>query len=201
MVVVFFWDDVAPGKSETKYLPVPCMPLRYPRLARNSLENRSDVNQRLQLHESWNARAGVAQYRAFRPRFLNYLVSEVDENGEEDVYFERRPVGRDDMTPFVVIAYCSEHFSAPEGQNDTDGDALLATAVLATTRYYFQNGRPNDLQEHPRAFWTAENCIPSETDVDEHGNIVDVPDGPEREALANRDVSRSSSQTPNPLSH
>lgn len=178
------------------YLPLPYMGLRYPRLARSRLENRSEILQQLP------SSAATSEYRTFRPRFLNYFVAHTGPDGEQMLYFERRPVGPGAMPPFVVVAYCSRHYARqvatanggppqPEGEN-LDTEALLATAFSATQEY-FQTHLPqaawNDLENHPRAFWSAVNCIPPHEAVDQHGNIVHVPDGPDKEALKNRDVS------------
>ncbi len=191
---MWFAPSTAAHKSESRYLSVPYMQLRYPRLARNMLENRAEVAERLQRHASCNTRAALSEYRTFRPRFLNYLV-EVERDGRKRVESERRPVGPDDLTPFVLVAYCSEHYkisdnkeSEPEGGN-CDLDALLAVATQAAIRHF--SPLPADLQSSPRAFWVSANCIPPSKLVDEHGNIQSV-EGEEKEALANQDVSSSS---------
>lgn len=197
-VLVFTsWED-APDKPETKYLPLPYMELRYARLARNSLENRPEDGKPLHSHASWNRETALSQYRTFRPRFLNYLVARVGDDGQKSVWFERRPVGRDDMTPYVAVVYCSEHYVSDKdrGQSgseskSSDHEALLMTAFQAAEKH-FKGRLSDDLERHPRAFWTAANCVPASLDVDEQGTVVDVVEGPERVLLESKDVSLSS---------
>jgi hypothetical protein len=201
----FSEDSGTPAKYEAKYLPLPYMELRYPRLARNTLENRNghEVTERLHSRASPNTNTVLAQYRTLRPRFLNYLVEgeEVDQNGQKCVGWKRRAVWATDSTPFVVVAYCSKHFPIDEagdpepGAHDSNLENLLAASAKAASRYFRTSPRfrnlPQDLKTYPRAFWTAANCMPPSKVGDELGVEHDVPDESAREALANQDVSDS----------
>ena len=186
-------------KSETMYLPMPYMRLKYPRLARSVLENRAPVAQRLHHHASWNTKAALSEDRTFRPQFLNYLVAVEGDDGRPQVGFERRPVGPDDLTPFVVVAYCSEHYDIsdkdePEGDGDNgDLEALLAAATKAAVEYF--GPLPADLHSSPRAFRVSANCMPSSMTVDDQGNVRTV-EGPESDVVATQNVSRCCSPCP-----
>jgi hypothetical protein len=205
VIFLFYWmgmwfvspDQQPEGKSQNKYLPMLYRGLRYPRLARNMLENRKGVARQLQGHATWNTRTALSTYRTFRPRFLNYLV-EFERNGQKAYRSERRPVGPNDLTPFVLVAYSSEHYHIPDENDDLtatrdggdvnkekDLELLLAVATKACESYF--HPLPADLQKSPRAFWLAANCMPAGEVADEYGRIHRV-DGVEKEVLANQDV-------------
>ncbi|KAK4234185.1 hypothetical protein C8A03DRAFT_47424 [Achaetomium macrosporum] len=203
VIFLFYWvgmwmvgpDQQPEGKDPTKYLPMLYRGLRYPRLARNMLENREQVVQQLQNHATWNTKAALSTYRTFRPRFLNYLV-EVERDGRKRYQYERRPVGPNDLTPFVLVAFSSEHYHIPDEDDPRSGgggnvnrredlEALLAVGTKAAETYF--SPLPADLQKTPRAFWLSANCMPAGEVADEYGNVRRV-DGPEKEALANQDT-------------
>lgn len=187
------------GKDPTRYLPLLYSGLRYPRLARNILENREQVAQRLNGYATWNTETALSTYRTFRPRFLNYLV-EVEGNGQPTYHYERRPVGPNDLTPpFVMICYSSKHYTISD-QDHADGDnddleALLAVGTKAAAEHFGllprdpeQKALPLDLEKEPRAFWVAANCMPYNEVTDEDGRSRKV-EGLEQERLGNQDVS------------
>jgi len=80
-------------KDSNWYLPLLYRGIRYPRLARNLLENRNEIAVRLASSPSWSP-AALGTYRTFKPRYLNYLVErgESDANGNKWYGCERRPV-------------------------------------------------------------------------------------------------------------
>ena len=189
------------GKDQTKYLPVMYRGLRYPRLARNALENREQVARRLNGYASWNTGAALSLYRTFRPRFLNYLVK-VERDGRTSYECERRPVGPNDLTPFVMVCYSSAHYRIPDkdesggpGGGQDDLETLLSVAIKATFQHF--SPLPSDLQQNPRAFWTAANCMPANEVADENGEIRSV-EGFDVETLVNQDVGDN---TPIPNAH
>ncbi|KAK4118234.1 hypothetical protein N657DRAFT_583995 [Parathielavia appendiculata] len=195
-LVIFFMSwmirDHSPPteKDQTKYLPVMYRGLRYPRLARNILENREVVARSLYITGSGNISAARSSYRTFRPRFLNYLVETV-RDGRRVYEFERHPVRADDLTPFVMVCYSSAHYHIPDETEDEQGgdsgdlEALLAVATAAAVRHF--SPMPSDLRKTPRAFWIAANCMPPDVAVDKTGNLRRV-EGFEREMLANEDT-------------
>jgi hypothetical protein len=183
-LTIGFGQSQPEGKNQNKYLPLLYRGLRYPRLARNTLENREQVARQLHSHSSWNTRAALSTYRTFRPRFLNYLV-EVVRDGRKIYKSERRPVGPDDLTPFVLVAWSSEHYHI-DGDDEGDLEALFAVAANAAVQYF--DPLPDDLQQNPRAFWVSANCLPPGEIADEDGNIR-IVEGLEKEVLANQDVS------------
>ncbi|AEO67483.1 uncharacterized protein THITE_118127 [Thermothielavioides terrestris NRRL 8126] len=177
-------------KDKTKYLPLLYSGLRYPRLARNMLENREAVLRRLKAQEADNRTAAISNYRTFRPRFLNYLV-EVENNGQKMVGYERLPVRPDDLTPYVLVAFSSEHYHIPdenEALNDdrkSDLEALLAMATKAAETYFSPSSE--DLEKKTKAFWLSANCMPFNELADEHGVVHEV-DECDRERLMNQDT-------------
>lgn len=189
---------VPAGKDQNKYLPLMYRGLRYPRMARNMLENREQVAQRLRSHAGWNTEAALSSYRTFRPRFLNYLIETRGKDGKKRYTSERRPVGLDDLTPFVMVAYSSAHYDIPQDDSEpsnppNDGsdsrydlEALLAVATKAAAQYF--SPLPANLEQNQRAFWVSANCMPPGEVADEHGNVRTV-DAQEKESLANQDVS------------
>lgn len=186
-------NDSSPpeGKDKTRYLPLLYRGLRYPRLARNILENREQVVQQLNGYATGNTKQALSTYRTFHPRFLNYLVK-VERNGQPTYMYERRPVYLNDLTPpFVMVCYSSQHYAISD-QHQPDGasgdlEALLAVATKATANY-FGLLPSHDLEKEPRAFWVAANCMPCNEVTDEDGNSLEV-EGLEQEKLANQDVS------------
>ncbi|GAB1315519.1 Heterokaryon incompatibility domain-containing protein (Fragment) [Madurella fahalii] len=184
-------DDSAPvEKDQTKYLPLMYRGLRYPRMARNILENREQVARLLYNYAPGNTTTALSLYRKFRPRFLNYLV-ETERNGRKTYECERHPVGVKDLTPFVMVCYSSAHYHIPDesqagpGIDNDDLNALLALATKAAVEHF--KPLPSDLRRDRRAFWIAANCIPPDIDVDDNGNTRHV-EGPDKEDLANRDT-------------
>ncbi|KAK4193995.1 hypothetical protein QBC40DRAFT_48483 [Triangularia verruculosa] len=191
------YDSSGPveGKDPTKYLPLMYGGLKYPRMARNMLENREQVAQLLHKYASWNTTAALSSYRTFRPRFLNYLVK-TKQDGREFFSFETRPVPLDDITPFIMIAWSSAHYelrsreneSAISQNNEGDLDALLSVGVKAAVQYFGLEPEKHDLQQHPKAFWCSANCMPPTKKVDGLGNVVDVRAEEEKQLLANQDT-------------
>ena len=102
------YENIDPpvAKDETKYLPMMYGNLRYSRLARNLMENRSEVAMQLRHHPAWDT-SGLGTYRTFRPRFLNYLVR-TQQNGATIYKSERRPVSPVGL-PFFFASFPS-HF-------------------------------------------------------------------------------------------
>ncbi|CAP71654.1 uncharacterized protein PODANS_6_50 [Podospora anserina S mat+] len=184
------------GKDPTKYLPLMYRGLKYPRLARNMLENRHQVAQLLYRYTSWNTTAALSSYRTFRPRFLNYLVQTELPDGRKLFSFETRPVPDNDITPFIMIAWSSAHYELKSRDNESglprnnegDLDALLSVGVKASVKYFGLEPEKQDLRQHPKAFWCSANCMPPTKMVDHLGRVVNV-DGEEKELLANQDVS------------
>lgn len=182
------------GKDRTKYLPLLYGGVRYPRLARNLLENRREVIQRLYDPEELHKQAGTSTYRTFRPRFLNFLVEVETNNGQTKYICELRAVRDDDLTPYVLVAWCSEHYDLSTEDTPQSGDSnvksdlepLLAVATKAAVQHF--RLQPGDLMKRARAFWCSANCMPYDRKVDEQGNKHRVEEGPERDALENQDV-------------
>ncbi|SPQ25612.1 d9231210-e810-41bf-9b25-17d28832bb11 [Thermothielavioides terrestris] len=174
-------------KDKTKYLPLLYSGLRYPRLARNMLENREEVLRRLKAQEADNKKAAISNYRTFRPRFLNYLV-EVEIEGQKSVGFERLPVRPDDFTPYVLVAFSSDHYHIPakDGTDrESDLEALLAIATKAAELYF--RPTPEDLKQKSKAFWLSANCMPYNARADEYGLVHEV-DERDSERLQNQDT-------------
>jgi len=188
----FFIGDTGPppGKAPDKYLPTMYEGLRYPRLARNLLENRQPVALQLQSSPAWNSE-GLGNYRTFRPRFLNYLVRR-ERNGAPSFAYERRPVPADDVTPYIVVAWASSHFAISDGGTDGGGDleVLLGVATKAAAHYFGLTPSDNhSLEAAPRAFWVSANCIPPNLWVDEAGNAHPIDaNSAESDELANQDT-------------
>lgn len=84
------------GKNPHAYLPFLYNGSRYPRIARNPMEDRREVYEQRPSDPSGLLTDPTLIYRAFRPRYLCYLVTTTitNENGEEVEmpYFETRPV-------------------------------------------------------------------------------------------------------------
>jgi len=164
--------------------------LRYPRLARNVLENREQVAQRLRGQSN---KTVLSTYRTFRPRFLNYLI-EINRDGRTTFESERLPVEENDFTPFIMVCYSSEHYRLRGdelGNGDVDSDdleLLLAVSTKAAVAHF--QLKPGDLDKGPRAFWTSANCMPPDEIYDKEGPGICKVDGLEREVLANQDVSK-----------
>ncbi|KAK4173351.1 hypothetical protein QBC36DRAFT_58534 [Triangularia setosa] len=190
------YDSSGPveGKDPAKYLPLMYRGLKYPRMARNMLENREQVAQLLHKYASWNTTAALSSYRTFRPRFLNYLV-ETEQDGQKSFYFETRPVPLNDITPFIMIAWSSAHYELKSRENESrlshnnegDLDALLSIGVKAAVQYFDLEPGKHDLQQQPKAFWCSANCMPPSKKVDNHGNVISV-EGEEKQLLANQDT-------------
>ena len=105
--------------------------LRYPRLARNVLENREQVAQRLRGQSN---KTVLSTYRTFRPRFLNYLI-EINRDGRTTFESERLPVEENDFTPFIMVCYSSEHYRLRGdelGNGDVDSDDLELLLAVST---------------------------------------------------------------------
>ncbi|KAK4223943.1 hypothetical protein QBC38DRAFT_36148 [Podospora fimiseda] len=181
--------DEASDKDASKYLPMMYRGLRYPRLARNVLENREHVARQL-----WNQsnKTVTSTYRTFRPRFLNYLV-EVEIDGRKTIEAECRPVPNDDLTPFVMVCYSSAHYNLSDSDNrveveeNEDLESLIAVSTKAAIDYFKLKPGSGALEKKQYAFWTSANCIPPSRVVDQNGNVRYV-DGLERELLENQDT-------------
>ncbi|KAH8881789.1 hypothetical protein GQ53DRAFT_886717 [Thozetella sp. PMI_491] len=191
LLAFFTWESGPPeGKPQDKYWPLLYSGLRYPRLARNLLENRQEVVEKVAYHPAWNPKA-MGSYRTFRPRFLNYLVPTVID-GKRTYKAERGPVTQDSIVPYVVVAYSSAHFNlqrSPEatGENQ-DLVELLGIATQAATHYF--KSTSTNLETERRAFWIAANCLPPDQIVDDSGEVKRISIGtPEAVDLANQDVS------------
>jgi hypothetical protein len=198
LITIGYGSGPPEGKDATRYLPLLYSGLRYPRLARNILENREQVAQRLNGYATGNTDTALSTYRTFRPRFLNYLIK-VERNGQTTYHYERRPVGPNDLTPpFVMVCYSSKHYAISD-QHQADGnngdlEALLAVATKAAAQYFGllptdpeNTVSPHDLEKKPRAFWIAANCMPCNEFTDENG-ISRRVEGLEQERLGNQDV-------------
>jgi hypothetical protein len=109
------------------------------------------------------------------------------------VGYERLPVRPDDLTPYVLVAFSSEHYHIPdenEALNDdrkSDLEALLAMATKAAETYFSPSSE--DLEKKTKAFWLSANCMPFNELADEHGVVHEV-DECDRERLMNQDVRR-----------
>lgn len=164
MSILTMDPDEPTGKDVSKYLPMMYRGLRYPRLARNVLENREQVARRL--HDQ-STTTVMSTYRTFRPRFLNYIV-EVEVGGRKTFDSECRPVADNDLTPFAMVCYSSAHYHLPENDHDgglDDLESLIAVSTKAAVEY-FQLKPGVDLNKTPRAFWTSANCMPPNKVVD-----------------------------------
>ncbi|KAK1757075.1 hypothetical protein QBC47DRAFT_412412 [Echria macrotheca] len=181
--------EEAAEKDQTRYLPMMYKGLRYPRLARNLLENRLQVAQRL--HDQ-GGKTVLSSYRTFRPRFLNYIV-EVEVNGRKKFDSVRRAVPENDLTPFVMVCYASAHYNLPDAdgnvhaQDQDDLERLISVSTKAATQYFQLKPGEVDLFKTPYAFWSSANCMPPGEVADENGRPTPVH-GLERERLANQDT-------------
>ncbi|KAK3381194.1 hypothetical protein B0H63DRAFT_545665 [Podospora didyma] len=180
--VVLMWlptvAAIVVSKDPNRYLPIMYRGLRYPRLARNVLENREQHDQ--------SSRTVISTYRTFRPRFLNYL-SEVDMDGHKTFDWDCRPVPQNDLTPFVMVCYSSAHYDLSGGDGD-DLERLISVSAQAAIDYFQLKPGSANLKKTPRAFWTSANCIPPNQVAAEDGTLRRV-DGLEAEILANQDAS------------
>ncbi|RFU33032.1 hypothetical protein B7463_g3304, partial [Scytalidium lignicola] len=156
------------GKDPRAYLPFRYNGYRYPRLARNHRENRREISQKRLRDPSWITDGATPSYRAFRPRYLCYLIPKTvkgpDGKEKKTPGYETRPVGRDDHTPYVFISYTKAQFCVVKG-NDQDKKAmtennyaqLCAQAVDAVQDYATS---VKDDYKKPRAFWLDHLCMP-----------------------------------------
>ncbi|PVH70359.1 hypothetical protein DL98DRAFT_504723 [Cadophora sp. DSE1049] len=174
------------GKDPRAYLPFLYNGYRYPRLARNLSENRQEVRQGRPGDPSWIS-GDVGTYRAFRPRFLCYLVEEKQTDGSGRVIsvprFDVRP---NDHTPYVFISYTKGQFDCnDEEQKINNYQSLYAMALRETFKYA---NSVQDSARKPKAFWLDTFCLPHRKYIEEEDRVEKVTDSAELKALTDQDV-------------
>ncbi|EFR05216.1 hypothetical protein MGYG_08230 [Nannizzia gypsea CBS 118893] len=181
------------GKHPSFYANCSYKGFRYPRLARNFLENKPSTARERQYDPSWAPfyhereyqnplrSRSHAVYRSFRPRMLAYLT-------EESKGYETRFVKHDEnCPPYVFIAYTAEHF---DSEDKKAKNLLTALAREATVQYRDTIMEPS---RKPKAFWLAQMCMPINCYVDHNGqdqilNNQSDPDNVLRGYLADHDT-------------
>ncbi|KAI0166765.1 hypothetical protein GGR52DRAFT_555444 [Hypoxylon sp. FL1284] len=142
------------GTSAQKYLPFRYNDRRYPRIARNPLENKADIRER-QARYYGLVTNEVGTYRAIRPRYLCYLKDGWFKNEGGD-WYELKPVALDDHTPYMFISYSKTQFFPDRGvdiEKDNTNMGLLMAYVWDTLSKIRSGSTHN-----PRAFWIDSLC-------------------------------------------
>lgn len=177
------------GKDPRAYLPFLYNGYRYPRLARNFWENRKEIKETRLGDPSWTS-GDIGTYRAFRPRFLCYLVQKKvkDNNGNEVLrpWFEARPVKMNDNSPYVFISYTKTQFNSEnEEEKNKNYQSLYSMAIREAFIY---SHSVQDSGRKPVAFWIDTHCQPHTRYIEKENRIEDVTDPDERKTITDQDV-------------
>ncbi|KAM5451274.1 hypothetical protein MaudCBS49596_003980 [Microsporum audouinii] len=157
------------GKHPSFYASCSYNGFRYPRLARNFLENKPSIARERRYDPSWTLFEHEWQYdapwgsryqgsyRALRPRMLCYLV---DDLGTPDCRFIEHD---EDCPPYVFIAYTAEHFKI----GDEEAEKALYMLARSATLQYIDSIAEADRKL--KAFWIAHMCMPNHCYLDSNG--------------------------------
>jgi hypothetical protein len=188
------------GKGAGTYIPLPYGNLRFPRLARNYMENRSGVIQQGHATPAWSLAAG-GNYRTYRPKYLFFIRETRNEDGSTAVAFQKRPVSQTDGTPYVFISWSWVHYRIrrprllEEDVDPTARQQLYVSALKSAIEYYTRMAPGESLDG--KAYWLSAGCLSSTDTIDAEGNLAPLnPAHPNfaqlRREEANKDVSHAS---------